>query len=516
MATQTAKPSPERPTRKDEPKKGIKNPVIYAGAVVLTVFVIVAFVFVPSGSVFEGGSTLEFGRWNGKPITYAPGNYLANQVQDINDTLRSQGLSEESFQFFAYQVWRGAFERSVVREAVLSSVRDAGGLVTAAWLDERMAELPEFSENGKFSTRKWREASAQRKAELRSSLRDDMLAQYYYQDLFAQAPSSKEVEFVKAMAKETRSVEYVVFPLSSYPDAEVLAWTKDNTALFRKAKLSRITLGADEKEAKDLIGRIQSDAVSFVEAAKANSKDSWADQGGDLGYRFFNDLVADLEKKEDAEAVFALEKGKLSAPLKTSGGSWAFFRMEESVLQADLADPGILAAARSYMERSERGKIEDWTMAKAKDFAAGAAGDFPKAAKAAGLEISSVGPFPLNYGDLSITAYGQTAPLFRSLNDGTKSELATASTNERFLTQVFSLAPGALSEPVLLKEEVMVLRVKEVGSALDEDLSSISLYYPFLFQQRLEGDLRDVFMKSPKLKDNFMDTYFKYFSPKQS
>ena len=41
----------------------------------------------------------------------------------------------------------------------------------------------------------------------------------------------------------------------------------------------------------------------------------------------------------------------------------------------------------------------------------------------------------------------------------------------------------------------------------------VDFYYPYLFQSGASAEVRDLFMKSPELTDNFGDIFFKYFQP---
>ncbi len=522
MASQTPKAPAGRAAKSeaDLPKRGIKNPWIYAGTIIVLAIVIVAFVFVPSVGGSSGGSgfqAIEFGRFDGMSIAYTPKSYFAQQVADLDNRMRQQGMTQENYQFFGFQVWRGAFERTILRLAILGEMRKADAIVTEARLDERVAQLPMFQDNGKFSAAKYRSASLEEKLQVRADLNDEILTQQYYSDVLGLTPSAKETAFVKSMAKETRTIDYAAFPLSAYPDTEVAAWAKGNAGLFRLLKLSRITVSSSEADAKKVLKQVQDNAIAFEEAAKSHSKDSYASKGGDEGDVRFYDLAADLGKKEEAEQVASLKKGELSAVLKTATNSWVFFRAADDALAPDFKDTATLKVARDYMGRFERGRIEDSVAQKAKAFASEAAkGDFASAARKAGSVAKSAGPFPLNYGDLSVAIYGQVVPVFKTLNNTKAPELEAASRSEKFLTAAFGLAPGSVSDPIVLGDNVIVLKVKEAGSAIDDAANGIELYYPYLFQQRLNIEVRDLVMKSPRLKDNFSDTYFKLFKPAQA
>ena len=516
MASQTPK-IPQKGQPREE-KRGIKNPGIYAGTIVVLALVIVTFVFLPIGtgagsSIVGNGRSLNFGTYAGKPIDYSQGSYMALQVRDLNDRLTQQGLTQDNYQLFAYQVYRGAFERTVVRMAAIDAVKRAGGSVTEDWLDSKVAENAAFQENGAFSAQKYAEATLAEKLSVRNQIRDDALYQTYFTDILGVTPSSKEVDFVKAMGKETRTIEYAAFPLSEYPDAEVAAWGKAHADLFRSLDLSRITIASSQADAARLLKNIADKKTTFESAAKASSKDSFAQKGGAAGPKYYNELAKELGGKDDAAKLVSLKTGELSPVFKTNAGSWVFFRADGPVADADFSQAAVLASVREYMNSNERGVIEDWVIAKAKTLGAAGGQGFEAAAKKAGIAVKTLGPFPLNYGDLSVSLYGQTMPMFKAMVPEGTAELAGASSNEKFLTSVFSLAPGSVADPLVIGDDVILVKVKEVGTAKDEDLGGIGYYYPYFAETKAQDEVRDLFVDSPALKDNFSPVFFKYFQP---
>jgi peptidyl-prolyl cis-trans isomerase D len=517
MASQTPNASAGQPVKKGskEPKRGIKNPFVYIGTIIILIITVIAFVFIPSvGGGSASGQGLNFGSYAGQTITYAQGNYFAKQVSAVNDALRQQGLTEQNYQLYAYQVWRQAFERTVTHLAIIDAVKSAGGGVSDAFLDDRMAADQSFQENGKFSPKIYRDASLSEKLALRDSLKDDAYTQLFVEDVYSLTPSSAEVAFVKDMAKTTRSIDYASFQLSAYPDTEVQSWLSSNLSTFRRLKLSRIVVSTSEADALKIQKQVKSGSLAFEEAAKKHSSDSFADKGGSMGTHYFYEIASDFEGKDSAEKIASLKKGEISPVFKTVTGSWVIYRADEDLMAADPADPTLLADARTYMMSSERGKVEDWAIAQAKTFASGATGDFGKACKKAGLELKSTGPFPINYGDLTFSAYGQTIPLFSRM-DAT-GDLSSASTNEAFISAVFAAAPGSVSQPIVLGDKVLVFKAKESAPASDAETAGLSLYYPYFYQQNVSSEIGGLFLKSPKLRDNFMKVFYKTFQSKQS
>jgi hypothetical protein len=514
MASQTPNsPAPKIVKKDGAEKKGNRNTFVYVGTIIILIITVVAFVFVPSTGGGSAGKNMEFGSYDGKTIAYTQNSYFAKQVELVNNAAKQQGLNDQNYQLFAYQVWRQAFERTVAHIAILDAVDKAGAHVSESFLDSKMLENEAFQDNGQFSARVYRDTPMSTKISIRDGLREDGLSSIYTNDVMSVSPSSKEVAFIKDMAKDTRTIEYAVLPLSSYPDTEVMAWAQANSGLFRRVKLSRFT-AVKEADATKYLKQIRGGAA-FEETAKAHSTDSYADKGGAMGLHYFYEVQADFANKADAEKLATLKAGEYSTVLKTLAGSWVFYKADDSAFPAELTDPTVLKDARDYMLRFERGKVEDWVTAQAASISNAGAG-FDQACKKASLAVATAGPFPLNYGDIDFSAYGQRIPLLRRVNTQATAELAQASTSDAFLTAAFSLAPGSVSKPLVLGDSVIVMKIKEASAATDEEVASISLYYPYFYQQKTSNELSDVFLKSPLLKDNFMTVFFKYFAPKQS
>lgn len=88
---------------------------------------------------------------------------------------------------------------------------------------------------------------------------------------------------------------------------------RDQFKMPRKAKASHILVGTEE-EAKDILEKID-EGMSFEEAAKEYSTCPSKEQGGDLGEFNEGQMVPEFE-----EAVFSMEEGSISEPVKTQHG----------------------------------------------------------------------------------------------------------------------------------------------------------------------------------------------------
>jgi len=522
MASQISNPdgaAESKKASKKAPKRGIKNPFVYGGTIVILIITVIAFVFIPSlgGGLSSSGSAPKFGSWNGKPITYTTGSYFASQVAQINDYLRQQGLSEENFQLYAYQVWNMAFQSAAIRTALLDTVDASGFRVTEKGLDEAVAELAEFQVDGKFSLEKYNSVTQAARLELRNSTKADLLVRRYYEDLYTMAPSAAEISFVAAMAKPQRKIAYVTLPLSDYPTEEVAAWGARNADLFRSFELSRITITSSEADAKKVLAQVKENKLSFEDAAKSHSQDAYADKGGDAGSVFYFAFAEDFANKDDAAKVAALPKGEVSDVYAIGEKTWAFFKINGELTQPDFTKQTTLDEARFYISDKEKGTLESWAIEKAGAMASAADGMvFRTAARKAGLEVKSAGPFIVNVGNPTFYAYNQQIPLLQTPFQNSDPALQAAEQDEAFMVELFAKTKGGVSKPLVVGDSVIVFTVTDDTEASDDDTAMVKFAYPYFLQQAVDAATRDSFLKSKKLKDEFNTTFFKVFQTNET
>ncbi len=508
MAAKEKKPAGERgnSAMADLSTRFHAHPFLFVGTILILAFTIIAFVLVPAAAPSAAGSgKLSFGSYDGVPIEYAQGNYFAEQRDYFNQQFRASG-QDQNLQFAAFQIWRAAFESTVIHVAALQDMKKAGFVVPSAVIDRLMAQHPAFQENGRFSAAKYRAMSDAERLALRESLKANYAMSRYVADTVDLRVPTKEKEFMKTLASPERSFEMVAFPLSSYPASEVAAYAAEKSGLFRIVHLSKITISSSEADAKKVLASVKDGGTSFEDAAKTHSKDELADKGGDMGTRHAFELATEITDEAARTAVLALKTGELSGVVKVPAG-WAFFRCEEATRDADFTDSATLDKVRGYITDFERGRIEDWLIARAEAFIAEAkAGNFDAAARNAGLPKKAFGPVPLNYGDVE---------LYRSITSFEIPELAGASVNEAFLKAAYSAPVAGLTPALVVGDNVLVLRVAEERTAEESSTAVIDFYYPYVVGQYAERRMHDQVLSSDKLKDEFYPTFIKTFLPKE-
>jgi hypothetical protein len=483
------------------------NPFVFIGTFVILIIVIVAFVLVPAivPEYGRGNTTdLTFGTYDKIPISYVPGNFFA-QYYDMVARYRQNSIDPNNYQYAGYQIWREAFEAAAVHTAILHEMKKSGYIPPVKIVDRDVAQLAQFQENGRFSAALYNRLDNNARLALWRQVQDGVIKERFRSDITGLLKSSAEGEFIGNMATPERTFDMVSFSVDSYPDSEYLAFAVEKSDLFRTVHLSKITINASEREARQILASIQNGTITFEDAAKTHSQDSYAEKGGDMGIKLAHELVQEIAEEAVRQKLFTLDKGAYSDVLMI-GSAWAFFRAEDTVKPADIDDAATLEKVRSYVRNFERGRMEDWAVAQARDFIALVdENGFEDAAYRRSIEKRHFGPIPLNYGGVD---------LFTTLGSASIPELAGSSSDENFWKTAFTTPVNTPSEPLVQGGNVLVLFPAEEREAEASSIEGItSTYSSYWLSYMAEQSLSTYFMNSDKLEDRFLETYFRYFMP---
>lgn len=484
--------------RSDIERRFKQHPLIFIGTVLVLVIVIVAFVLVPAIVPGEGLSVsqLEFGSWDGKPVAYSAGGFFA-RVRERNS--REYGMND-------YQAWRNAFEVTVQRTAILDTMNRSGYTPSKPFVDKKVAELPYFQENGRFSAVKYNRMDAAARMRLWQDMRNDLITNTYHDDVSTIKTAEAEAEFIGRMALPRRKFSMAAFPYTSYPDSEVSAYASRNADMFKTVHLSRITVSGGRREAQTVLDKIQSGEVTFEDAARTQSDDDYAERGGDTGARTAFELSTEIPDEEQWRTVINLPRDEVAGPFELSSG-WVIFRANETSLPPNLQDSETLDKVRGFLMDSERGVIEDWLLTQTENFAREARTEgFTGTAADASLEVHEFGALPINYGD---------SPLFTSLSSFQAPGLRDAVSDENFWRAAFSTPVGEPSRPIVLsgsESNIVVLYPgEEITDETDSVESSKNMFSSWWAENETLRSVAASIMASDKFTDNFDTTYFRLF-----
>ncbi len=498
-------------SRKDAAPKASsskRSPFVIIGTIIILVIVVIAFVFVPVIEAAVASSSepsFTFGSYDGEDITLAYGNYFAEQVSAIQQSVPSDQMNNI---FAGLQIYRQAFDNTVIHTAKMKEMKKAGFIIPNNVVDKQVIALPIYQEDGVFSSALYNAVPSDRRMAIWNSIKDQMISGTYDQFMGNLLVSSQELEFINTMNSAVRTFEMASMPLSAYPDTEVRAFAESNPDLFKQIHLSVITVSSGEREANNLLASIKNGSSSFEDTARNSSTGSYAETGGDMGLKIAYELNAEIPE-EGRQIVFSLASGELSPVIKVPNG-WAFYRMEETAQNIDLFNIANLEKVRTYIRGYERGRMENWLIERAGAFITAANTDGFSAAASAfayeGFKTNTFGPLPLNYGDSDI---------FTKVTSSGASELASAASDINFWTHAFKTPVNTVSEPIIVGDNVIILypTSEAAGTETSETgetggtSSFLDMYYPYWMSVCVNQNFANQILQSDALVDNFTNTY---------
>lgn len=501
----TEKKSPEN-KQKESKRKG--NPFVLGGGVVILVILVVTFIAGPAlGQMGSSGGRLIFGSYNGKPIEARGDNYFARQRDSIAERVRDNGASDAiSMQFQLYQVWRQAFENTVIHTAFLDMADESGFQVSANLVDkEIIANGPYRDAEGNFDEERYSATSNTVRKSNKDYITESLIQDRIVRDVFSSRISKAEIEFIKDMGRDEMKVHYAVFPYSDYPKAEIIAFANAQQDLFREVSLSRIAVFDNEEKALSLAEQLKENPLLFEELARNNSQDSFAEKGGSMGQYAYHELTPFFTETEDLDRIFNMDESQISSVVAGESG-WFIYRIDAAATLPSFEDKEMQEKVLAYIQRYERGQVEDYFIAEAEAVRAAVEAEESLIQASRGkAELHETEKFPVIYGSPSFSLYGSDYPLYKQI--ATADEDATLRNTARdlgFLQAMASLkAPGDISQPIILDEAVVLVELIEKSQASDEELSSTEFYYTYAVNSWKEEALTKRLLSSDKLEDNF-------------
>jgi hypothetical protein len=486
-------------------KKKTQHPMMWIFSLIILVIIVVAFVIAPALGGRSGQSArLIFGYYNGEAIEFLPGSYFERQRDAYAEQLQNMGdQNSDNYQWQALQVWKGAYDATVVHTAILQQAERSGLHISGQELDRTIAKYGPYQKNGKFSAEVYRQTPNAEKVATRELFEENLIHERWVNDLMDIPSSSGEKKFFANLATPERQFQYVGYSLSDYPEVAVRSYVESKPDRFRRMKLSRISLTLDEKEARNIYSQLQETPDRFEELAQNHSSDENAEKGGDMGWVRYYELLQAFEESDKADMVFSLGRGEISDLIETSYG-WVIYRCDEPAVAPDLENPEEIDAVRSYLIQNERGLVEDYFIDRAKTFIEAAKkSGFGIAARQNDLEAITTNYFPINYGG---SFFLKTIE-----SENGSALLSNAQSNERVLKDLFSLEEKGITEPFVLGNSIVVAQLLDEREAPEEELRQIESYFPYIVATFRNQEIRNHFLQSDKLEDNFMQVFARYF-----
>ncbi|MFW6313419.1 MAG: peptidylprolyl isomerase [Spirochaetota bacterium] len=469
----------------------------YAMTVILLVIVVIAFVGTPALGSLAGGSRVSFGSYAGREIVYEPGNYLARQYQDL--ARRVQEEDQEITDDLVRQIWQAAFQRAVFHEAMMVLAEESGVSVTSEEVDRAVAQWPEFQRNGRFDAEAYNSTSNQVKFALREYLREVLIDSQVQTDLYGETPASDaETQFLLSMAGPERQFNFIQFSFSDYPDSEVIDYGESVPQRFERINLSVITINSSEADAQSVREQALNRETSFEDLARNQSRDTYASDGGEMGWVYYHELEPDFEDPSVIDEIFSLEEGAISPVFRTTFG-WTIYRVNEAPIEPDFGDSAVIAAVRDYMTVFERGLIEDYLSERGDEFVAQARSEgFAAASSELDQAPQQTSYFPVNYGN---------TPYYSTVGADTNETLAAAAFREEFFEELFALGDGDVSDPIVVRDYVFVFELADERSPNEQTVEFLESYLPLIVREFTQEQAQETFVDDDLLVNDFTATY---------
>lgn len=482
----------------------MKKTFLFIGSVIILILAAVTFVFIPALAPKGVKELPPFGSYDGKAIELKQGTEFANAVANYTEWYKNQGQQINDYTYFS--IYSYAFNSAVTAVAYKKNVEKSGYVPSTQEISRKM--IPYFTdESGKFSAKLYNQVSEANRAALKKDIVNNLKFTRYYEDLFGSSDelagnsfygiksSAKELSFLAENGSKKRTFDMVAFNKEDYPKSEIAKYGADHLELFNSYSLSVISVN-DESQAKKLLSQLNNKEVTFEDAVSEYSEKFYSSNDGKLTSSYGYQIDQMVAKAENAAEIKALSKDVLSSAIQTTKG-WSIFRGNGDVTSPDFTTDKMIDVVRKYMNSNEAGTIEDYYLSQAKDFAALAAtSNFESAAKKFNVKSQAVPAFPMNYGNVSL--YGTIPSSIK--------ELGGASSNENFLKKAFALKNGDISEPVVVGNYIIVLRLSgEQTDAVTEETKTT-------YKNDLTGYDRTAaqtaLLTSDKVKNNVSQVFF--------
>ncbi|MEE0885702.1 MAG: SurA N-terminal domain-containing protein [Treponema sp.] len=488
----------------------MKRSVYTIGSLIILLIAAFIFVLVP---IFQGGKMGKrlpvFGKYDGTEIRYEQDTDFYNYVARYAEYYKNQGIEiKDSAQFYLFNY---AFNATVTELAYKKAVAKAGYKVPETAINR--AIKPYFvDENGNFSQKLYNISVSNNSdsvASLRNQIASTLTTSRYAEDsfggqtalgngtLYGLKTSTAEADFIHKMGNGQRSFNMAVFNMSDYPDSEKIAFGKANAEKFVKYDFSVITV-SDKAKAASILKRINENAITFEDAVNESQK-IYSNDSGKINSKYHYQIEKFLKQPADMEKLAALEEGAVSEPLQTSVG-YSIFKADSAKAEPDFSDNATVRTVYNYLTANEFSHIEDYYKETAKAFSSTAKSrGFNAAVNQYNAKKVNVPEFALNYGGLSVL----------TKLDTTLDGLSGADTNKNFLTSVFSLKDGELSEPITNGNNILVLQIAKNNVAAQEPIPAEALNDELTNYDVTSA--QTALLSSPKLVNNVQDVFYKYF-----
>jgi peptidyl-prolyl cis-trans isomerase D len=426
-----------------------------------------------------------------------------------------QGEAFDEQAFSSPENRRRILDDMVDRQLVLMAAREQGLVVTDAMVNAAICKLPEVQVDGRCDDERYRMLLAVQNtsdAEFKQSMRENMLRDLMLRQIIGTSVASDaEIAAQQRMLAQTRDIRYLeiappALPAEPPADSDLQAWYDGHLSQYQRpesveieyvelvadaltvpAQVSETDLRAryeseraryvteDQRSAGLILVAVAADATAeaveqarakaaglaaqarqpgadFAALARAHSEDEGSrEAGGDLGVVERGLYPAPLE-----QAVFALQPGQISEPVRTPDG-WAVLQLRELVPGSARSFEEVRAELEAGALEAERERAFSDLNSRLFDAISENPGDLAGPARELQLQLLRAGPFTREAGD-GIAALPQVRQMaFRDTQrlEGEASDPVEIGTNHVVFLRVVKHTPAAAIPLAEVRDRVL-------------------------------------------------------------
>ena len=163
-------------------RKKKQHPFLWIFSISILVIIVISFVGAPLlGGIGGSSNELVFGKYADTEITYTYGSYFSRQLDIMQNQYESNG--SDNYQYETYQIWKGAFDRTVFHTAILYDAEKSGLNISERRIDKALTQYGPYMDNGKFSAALYNATSNADKYANRTIYNEELIQQQYLQDM---------------------------------------------------------------------------------------------------------------------------------------------------------------------------------------------------------------------------------------------------------------------------------------------------------------------------------------------
>jgi foldase protein PrsA len=501
MATSKKPPSPhskkkDLQTKKTPAQKSAHGSAAKTAMKKLLVIIIIGFVAVAFIGSFayryatRQGSTPSIAVVNGEPISVGPDSLLANFYRQFYEQERQsseeEGLTEQKDR----ELMRRALDTVIQRTIILQYAEREGITVNRETVLSAIIKKGYYAGNGRiFDEQRYNSTPESVRQDIFKSEKQQIIINMFVQEHFGNVTvSDLELKSFFQFTDYGKKIDYVFLRYDKIPEETLRAFYEENPRLFEKAHVAHILIKDDEEKAQEILEKVKEDPERFEQIAMESSEDTTKDKGGDLGWFYRKDMVAEF-----SEAAFNLKKDEISPLVRTTFGTHLIKALDD--VKVESYDSALSRIKGEYVNE-HREEVEKRVATLSKEILTKASADsdeFDAILKKKGLRptttdyISVMGQYILDE--------NRNTPLFELMN------------NEELIELVFSTEIGQVGGPIKTPDGEILFKVIDEKpfdqSEYEKSKEYLTNTYNTLKENYLFNDWYNHEMKNSKIVDNF-------------